>query len=121
MGYYYSIIESTLTVPADKADDAYEALKAALSDDPYRDATDESDLPGVLGLLDIGAFTNDEGDISIYRGSSKYYYQMRRLDAIAPFLAEGGYAIWQGEGGDLLRQVVSRGFIVEQQGTVTFS
>lgn len=125
MGYYYNINETDFIIPAEQADAARDAFVTAIPKQNFH-STDIEDL-ATKSLVEVlkhfwcSAIVREDGSVAIWGGESKYYYQMRLLDSLAPFLTDGSFAIWQGEGGDYIRQVVRGGRMVEQQGTVTFS
>ena len=123
MSYYYNIQNCSLKIPASNVVQAMERLSTqtlpAISTDQ-----DPVDFFRPIGL----AFhQNENGDLHLYSGESRYDGTINRLDLIADlvesasFHDNNAYVYWQGEDGtDIRLQSFSDGKATIHQGRVVF-
>jgi hypothetical protein len=146
MGYYVKITDANFVIPADKVDDAYEAvcelnqhneLKTGGAfprtdkDGPhdkiwfswmswdYPEVCD--DLLEVLEMVGFEVEFNMDDGLSILGYDSKTGCEQTFLAALAPFAKAGSFINWEGEDGDLFRHQVEGGELVFREGRVTWS
>jgi hypothetical protein len=118
MGYYVNTEDINITVPKDLLAPAYQAVLAMNEHDDLKrggsygpgnerkawfswmpqDLSTLADLKEVLETLGFeDTDYNESGDLVLGSYSNKTGQEDLFLDAIAPFVQEGSYAIWKGE------------------------
>ena len=115
MGYYVTTEDINIIVPKDLLEPAYKAVLAMNEDDNLKrggshgaerkfwfswmpeDLSTLTDLKAVMENLGFDTNYNEAGDLVLGHYDSKTGQEDLFLDAIAPFVQEGSYAIWKGE------------------------
>lgn len=129
MGYYYNIhFDCSLRIPASNVRRAMERLSSHTL--PAADVDQEPvEFFRGFGLRftpgEPGTDLWDSGGLGLWAGESRYESGMNFLAAIADLVEPGpgyneAFVIWQGEGGDYIRQVFSDGTCRKQRGRVVF-
>lgn len=131
MGYYVSTREVDVTVPADKVDAAFEAVKELnkhdnmkrggswgatgrsqawfswMDPDYDKTAAGLADVFTMLGFEDSEYREDDTFVLGAY--DSKTGQEDLFLETIAPFVADGSHIMWEGEDGELWVNVFDQG------------
>ena len=115
MGYYVNTEDINIIVSKDLLEPAYKAVLAMNEDDNLKrggsygserkfwfswmpeDLSTLTDLKAVMENLGFETYYTDAGNLSLGHYDSKTGQEDLFLDAIAPFVQEGSYAIWKGE------------------------
>ena len=115
MGYYVTTEDINIIVPKDLLEPAYKAVLAMNEDDNLKrggshgserkfwfswmpeDLSTLTDLKEVLENLGFETYYTDAGNLALGHYDNKTGQEDLFLDAIAPFVQEGSYAIWKGE------------------------
>jgi hypothetical protein len=145
MGYYVTLMDSDVSIPASKLDEAYQAiLKLNERDDlksggrwPGHDCprpegldfhpnrwfswmpADLTECGSLRGVLEHLGFDCDEfhGDLSLISYDSKTGQEDLFLETLAPFISDGCMQ-WRGEDGFLFRWVFENGVMRQQEGRI---
>ena len=115
MGYYVTTEDINIIVPKDLIEPAYKAVLAMNEDDNLKrggshgserkfwfawmpeDLSTLADLHAVMENLGFDTHYGEAGELVLGHYDSKTGQEDLFLDAIAPFVQEGSYAIWKGE------------------------
>jgi hypothetical protein len=115
MGYYVTTEDINIIVPKDLLEPAYKAVLAMNEDDNLKrggshgaerkfwfswmpeDLSTLTDLKAVMENLGFETYYTDAGNLALGHYDSKTGQEDLFLNAIAPFVQEGSYAIWKGE------------------------
>ena len=131
MGYYVNLVESNFTIPGDKVDAAFEALRAlryrtdllteynVYSDGGFRhtdmtgqvryswmDVNFDETSPSAREIFDALGFEvreEDDGGFSLDYYDNKTGAERFFIEAAAPFANEDWYLIWRGEDGAMYK------------------
>ena len=107
MGYYIDVMDTNFRIPADKVNDAYEAMKSIQQVGSWVDANFASckDLSSIVNAwrweVELDADSGDVVDINFCR--SKLGDEDLLFSTLAPFVDGGSYIDVQGEEGERWR------------------
>ena len=117
MGYYVTTESIDITIPKEWLESAYKAVLAMNESDELKrggshgpnserkfwfswmpeDLSTLADLQAVMENLGFDTHYDEAGELVLGHYDSKTGQEDLFLDAIAPFVQEGSYAIWKGE------------------------
>lgn len=145
MGYYINIVESDIFIDSQDKEDAYKALCELNNHNEFKTGGSwprvESDVPNssvwfawmpwnypetcetleeILRELGFDVIADEDGNIVELYYNDKSGNQDHFLKALAPYVRNNSYIIWQGEDHSVWRMVFENGTMTEKSGRVVF-